>query len=174
MYTILTNRRDDKDRDEGFTLIELMVVVLLIAILLAIAIPTFLGAQTKAKDRGAQSSARMALTTAKTIYADEGSYAGVTIAKLAAIEPGLKWAATSTTSKTVSVAVTATEFYAVVKSDTGQCYYVRDSVNPDTAIAPGPGTSYKKGAATAGTAPAPDSCTATAAATSFTEVGWDG
>ncbi|MEY2553081.1 MAG: type pilus assembly protein PilA, partial [Ilumatobacteraceae bacterium] len=44
------------DSDTGFTLIELMVVVLIIAILLAIAIPTFLGAQNKAKDRSAQSS----------------------------------------------------------------------------------------------------------------------
>ncbi|MGZ4792162.1 MAG: prepilin-type N-terminal cleavage/methylation domain-containing protein, partial [Ilumatobacteraceae bacterium] len=51
-----TQRREDK----GFTLIELMVVVLIIAILLAIAIPTFLGAQNKAKDRSAQSSARNA------------------------------------------------------------------------------------------------------------------
>ncbi len=63
-----TQRREDK----GFTLIELMVVVLIIAILLAIAIPTFLGAQNKAKDRSAQSSARNALTNAKTIFADTG------------------------------------------------------------------------------------------------------
>ncbi|MGQ0519733.1 MAG: prepilin-type N-terminal cleavage/methylation domain-containing protein, partial [Actinomycetota bacterium] len=39
---MLQKRRDD---EEGFTLIELMVVVLIIAILLAIAIPTFLGAR---------------------------------------------------------------------------------------------------------------------------------
>jgi prepilin-type N-terminal cleavage/methylation domain-containing protein len=75
-----TQRREDK----GFTLIELMVVVLIIAILLAIAIPTFLGAQNKAKDRSAQSSVRNALTNAKTIFADTGKYSDVNIDKLAA------------------------------------------------------------------------------------------
>jgi type IV pilus assembly protein PilA len=56
-------RRSSKQRltgHAGFTLIELMVVVLIIAILLAIAIPTLLGAQSKAKDRAAQSSVRNA------------------------------------------------------------------------------------------------------------------
>ena len=48
------------EREAGFTLIELMVVVLLIAILIAIAIPTFLGARSRAQDRAAQSNLRNA------------------------------------------------------------------------------------------------------------------
>src|SRR5438552_5060676 len=58
----------------GFTLIELMVVVLIIAILIAIAIPTFLGARQRAQDKQAQSNIRNALTTEKTYYVDNQAY----------------------------------------------------------------------------------------------------
>jgi type IV pilus assembly protein PilA len=67
-------RRKREDDDAGFTLIELMVVVLIIAILIAIAIPTFLGAQNRARDRAAQSDIRNALTAAKTVATDAEGY----------------------------------------------------------------------------------------------------
>ena len=68
-------RRDD---EEGFTLIELMVVVLIIAILIAIAIPTFLGARQRAQDRAAQSDLRNGLTAEKTVYTDTQAYDATT------------------------------------------------------------------------------------------------
>ena len=145
-----TERREDK----GFTLIELMVVVLIIAILLAIAIPTFLGAQNKAKDRSAQSSARNALTNAKVIYADSGVYwhtpdltAVAMIDKLNVAEPSLTFqAAASTGPKVVSVLTSsATAWYGAVLSDTGTCFYIADSVAATTtAPALAAGTTYFK------------------------------
>ena len=48
--------------------------MLIIAILIAIAIPTFLGARTRAQDRAAQASLRNALVAAKSIYTDTQDY----------------------------------------------------------------------------------------------------
>src|SRR5437764_11415320 len=80
--------------EDGFTLIELMVVVLIIAILLAIAIPTFLGARQKAQDRAAQSDLRNALTAEKTFYVDNQQYSA-TAASVNAIEPHLTFGTTA-------------------------------------------------------------------------------
>ena len=73
-------KRLEGQTEEGFTLIELMVVVLIIAILLAIAIPSFLGARGKAQDRAAQSNVRNALTAEKTYFTDNQSYTDVATA----------------------------------------------------------------------------------------------
>ena len=81
------------NKEEGFTLIELMVVVLIIAILIAIAIPTFLGARKRAQDKQAQSNIRNALTAEKTFYVDKQVYTD-TATDLTPIESSLDFTGT--------------------------------------------------------------------------------
>jgi type IV pilus assembly protein PilA len=68
--------RRGMNRDEGFTLIELMVVVMIIAILIAIAIPSFLGFRKSAQDRSAQSEVRNVLLSEKAYWLDNEDYTG--------------------------------------------------------------------------------------------------
>ena len=73
---------DGEAAEAGFTLIELMVVLLIIAILLAIAIPTFLGVANSAGDRAAQSNLTNALTEAKALYQNAATYSPSNVAML--------------------------------------------------------------------------------------------
>ena len=65
-----------------------MVVVLILGILLAIALPTFIGARTRAEEAAAKSSLRVALTAGRVIYATSsardpnGRYLDATIPEL--------------------------------------------------------------------------------------------
>ena len=131
----LRARRDGNDED-GFTLIELMVVVLIIAILIAIAIPTFLGARQRAQDKAAQSSLRNSLTAAKTIYTDGEDYTDATTGvggTLKATEPSLDFVAhdaVSANPKSVSVLTTTDQITLAAVSKGGTCFAMQDTVAP--------------------------------------------
>ena len=62
------NRQKTKVSDRGFTLVEIVVVLVIIAILAAIAIPTMLGFVNKAKQSELYAQIRLMNTSATAVY----------------------------------------------------------------------------------------------------------
>lgn len=121
--------RLDGNSEGGFTLVELLVVMLILGLLAAIAIPSFFNQRDKATDADAKSAARTAQTAMETFATDnqgvvDGSVAGTvaaTDALLVGIEPALG-GATLTVDPTTPAG--GRNYTITATSDTGNTFTI--------------------------------------------------
>jgi len=128
--------RERLSKEEGFTLIELMVVVLIMAVLVAIAIPSFLGFRHQAQDRASQSDLRNALLAEKAVYTATNAFTNVE-AELKAWEPTVVTGAALSTD-TVYVeyaAATSDQVCLSQSSDSGSTFMVYENGTEGTFYA---------------------------------------
>lgn len=116
---MLLKLRQRMAREEsGFTLVELLVVMLILGILIAVAIPTFFNQKQKANDADSKAMAHTVQTAIETFATDHnGSYVGATIPLLQGIE------GTIDASAGLVGAPTATDYeIRVTNPDTGHWF----------------------------------------------------
>ncbi|MGE0879911.1 MAG: type II secretion system protein [Acidimicrobiia bacterium] len=120
-----------QESNDGFTLVELMVVVGILAVLLAIAVPTLLGARGKGQETSAKASVALAGRAAIAGLGPTGDLSSATATALAGNEPALSYvdgATPSTGARVVSVTAGPSRWTGTARSDSGTCLVV-DIVN---------------------------------------------
>ncbi len=64
-----------RPQEAGFALIDLLLVIIVIAILATIAVPSYIGSRERAEDAAASANVREAVPAVEAYYADHGTYA---------------------------------------------------------------------------------------------------
>jgi type IV pilus assembly protein PilA len=105
-------RKSLEEKEQGFTLVELLVVVIIIGILAAIAIPAFLRQRENAWGAQVQSDMKNAITAAESWAVEHnGEYTGLEATALADGVPSTNWESaglTGTPGVNIAATVAAT------------------------------------------------------------------
>ena len=106
-------------------IVHLAISVVMIPVMAAIAIPTFLGAQERAQDRAVQSDLRNAFTAERVYFVDHERWTDDP-AELAAIEPSITFQRASVPAGTdvISVVVDGDVVALAGRSASGTCFYL--------------------------------------------------
>jgi type IV pilus assembly protein PilA len=115
--------------EEGFTLVELMAVVLILAVLLMLALPTFLGTRVRAADRATQADIRNAFAAERAYYTDTLTYT-TDPAQMTAIEAAITYVDGDTPLVTgvayLHLHPLPNEIFVSAMSASGTCWYLRE------------------------------------------------
>jgi type IV pilus assembly protein PilA len=126
--------------DQGFSLVEVMVVVLVIGVLVAMALPAFLGARTRAQERAAEARLHTGVEAALSHWSSGATFSpfdngctpvpgSCTLAEGA--EPSLQWiGASAPAGEEVAIVVAAgNNLVLVTHADSGEFFCVSQATS---------------------------------------------
>ena len=86
---MITKLRKRIESEKGFTLIEMLIVIIILGILIAIAVPAYLGFRERANDAAAKSNVRAAVPAVEAYGSDHDGYVNMDTAALIAIDAAI-------------------------------------------------------------------------------------